>query len=50
MPPILKKVIRHADIVTTMEFYVTQDEDQTADAAWDAAGSAPEHAKSHAPV
>jgi len=48
MPPILQKMMRHADISTTMEFYVIQDENQTADAVWDAVGSALEHAKSHA--
>ena len=44
MPLILQKLMRHADITTTMEFYVTQNEAQTAEAV---SGPA-EHAESHA--
>jgi integrase len=36
MPPILQSLMRHKDIQTTMRFYVTQVEQQAADAVWDA--------------
>jgi integrase len=48
MPAILQRMVRHADIQTTMEYYITQGEDETADAVWEAHGSTSQHAKQHA--
>jgi len=39
MPAILQRMMRHSDIQTTMEYYITQGEDETADAVWEAHGS-----------
>jgi integrase len=36
MPPILKQLMRHASIQTTMEYYVGQNAEQAADVLWDA--------------
>jgi integrase len=44
MPAILQRMTRHSDIQTTMEYYITQGEQETADAVWEAHGSEPQHA------
>jgi integrase len=44
MPAILQRMMRHSDIQTTMEYYITQGEQETADAVWESLGSAPQHA------
>ncbi len=36
LPPVLMELMRHADIHTTMQFYVGQNADRCADDAWDA--------------
>lgn len=38
MPIVLKELMRHDNINTTMEFYVGQDAESIADAVWEAAG------------
>jgi integrase len=48
MPAILQRMMRHATIQTTMEYYITQGEQETADAVWESIGSTPQHAKQHA--
>ena len=47
MPPILKEMMRHRDIKTTEEFYITQNEEQTAAAVWEAACGVQEHTLRH---
>lgn len=37
MPPVLKLLMRHSSIVTTLNFYVDQNADEAANAAWEAA-------------
>ena len=49
MPAVLCKLMRHASMQTTMDFYNVEDAEQTADAVWDAfantrANSAPKPA------
>jgi integrase len=48
MPAILQRMMRHSDIQTTMEHYITQGEQETADAVWESLESTPQHAKQHA--
>jgi len=36
MPAILQRLMRHSNIKTTMTYYASPGEDQTADAVWDA--------------
>lgn len=36
LPPVLKELMRHADIQTTMRYYVSRDAQTMADAVWDA--------------
>lgn len=36
LPPVLKELMRHADIATTMKFYVGRNAQATADAVWQA--------------
>lgn len=38
MPAVLKELMRHSDIQTTMRYYVGQNAEATADAVWKAAG------------
>jgi hypothetical protein len=38
MPTVLRELMRHADINTTMKYYVGQNAEATADAIWKAAG------------
>ena len=40
MPPVLKLLMRHSSIVTTLNFYVDQNADEAANAAWEAAEKA----------
>jgi integrase len=39
MPPVLQQMMRHASIQTTMEYYVGQNAETTADAVWEAFGA-----------
>ena len=39
MPAVLQKLMRHASIQTTMQFYVDLEADDVADALWDATGN-----------
>jgi integrase len=39
MPTVLRELMRHEDIGTTMKFYVGQNAEATADALWEAAGN-----------
>ena len=34
MPAVLKRLMRHSDIATTMKFYVTMNADAVADELW----------------
>jgi hypothetical protein len=34
MPPVLRRLMRHAEIATTMKYYVTMDADAVADELW----------------
>ncbi|MBA3483727.1 MAG: hypothetical protein H0T51_18110 [Pirellulales bacterium] len=38
MPPVLKELMRHTEIATTMKFYVGVNADATADELWRVAG------------
>ena len=40
MPPVLKLLMRHSSVVTTLNFYVDQNADEAANAAWEAAEKA----------
>jgi integrase len=42
MPAILQRMMRHSDIQTTMEYYITQGEQETANAVWEALGNTPQ--------
>jgi hypothetical protein len=46
MPNVLRELMRHADISTTMKFYVGQNAEATADAVWNAAGNTLGHTPS----
>jgi hypothetical protein len=39
MPTVLRELMRHASIATTMTFYVGQNAEATADALWAAEGN-----------
>jgi integrase len=39
LPTVLRRLMRHSSIETTMKYYVSNDADATADALWSAAGS-----------
>lgn len=39
MPPVLKELMRHTEIATTMKFYVGVNAQATADELWKVAGS-----------
>ena len=39
MPTVLRELMRHADISTTMKYYVGQNAEATADALWAAVGN-----------
>jgi integrase len=49
MPPVLKELMRHSDISTTMRFYVGQSAENTAAELWEALGTLP-GTKGHATV
>ena len=36
LPPVLKELMRHKDIATTMKYYVGRNAELTADAVWEA--------------
>jgi hypothetical protein len=39
MPTVLRELMRHEDIATTMAYYVGDNAEATADAIWNAAGT-----------
>lgn len=49
MPAVLKELMRHEDVATTMQFYVGLDAESTADTVWDAWNSAGKEATEKAP-
>ena len=50
MPAVLKELMRHADIATTMQFYVDQDARETAADLWREHKAAGYHSGYHSPA